>query len=62
VLYLMAVNMMAFFLVAILSSFLAEQLRRKEEELKKADHRLPRAGAPLQAHRSECGELADHGR
>jgi two-component system sensor histidine kinase PilS (NtrC family) len=35
VLYLMAVNMMAFFLVAILSSFLAEQLRRKEEELKK---------------------------
>ena len=35
VLYLMAVNMMAFFLVAVLSSFLAEQLRRKEEELKK---------------------------
>ena len=35
VLYLMTVNMMAFFLVAILSSFLAEQLRRKEEELKK---------------------------
>jgi two-component system sensor histidine kinase PilS (NtrC family) len=35
VLYLMAVNMMAFYLVAILSSYLAEQLRRKEEEIKK---------------------------
>ncbi len=35
VLYLMAVNMVAFYLVAILSSYLAEQLRRKEEELKK---------------------------
>jgi len=35
VLYLITVNMIAFFLVAILSSYLAEQVRRKEEELKK---------------------------
>jgi len=35
VLYLMTVNMTAFYLVAILSSYLAEQVRRKEEELKK---------------------------
>jgi two-component system sensor histidine kinase PilS (NtrC family) len=35
VLYLILVNMMAFYLVAILSSYLAEQIRRKEEELKK---------------------------
>ncbi len=35
VLYLIAVNMMAFYLVAILSSYLAEQIRRKEEELNK---------------------------
>jgi two-component system, NtrC family, sensor histidine kinase PilS len=35
VLYLISVNLMAFYLVAILSSYLAEQLRRKEEELKK---------------------------
>jgi two-component system sensor histidine kinase PilS (NtrC family) len=34
VLYLIAVNMMGFYLVAILSSYLAEQIRRKEEELK----------------------------
>ncbi len=32
--YLMAVNMVAFYLVAILSAYLAEQVRRKEEELK----------------------------
>jgi two-component system sensor histidine kinase PilS (NtrC family) len=35
VLYLISVNMVAFYLVAILSSYLAEQVRRKEEELKK---------------------------
>lgn len=35
VLYLISVNIMAFYLVAILSSYLAEQVRRKEEELKK---------------------------
>jgi two-component system sensor histidine kinase PilS (NtrC family) len=35
VLYLITVNMITFFLVAILSSYLAEQVRRKEEELKK---------------------------
>ena len=35
VLYLITVNMIAFYLVAILSSYLAEQVRRKEEELKK---------------------------
>jgi two-component system sensor histidine kinase PilS (NtrC family) len=35
VLYLIAVNMMAFYLVAILSSYLAEQVRSKEEELKR---------------------------
>ena len=35
VLYLITVNMIAFFLVAILSSYLAEQVRRQEEELKK---------------------------
>lgn len=35
VLYLIAVNMVAFYLVAILSSYLSEQVRRKEEELKK---------------------------
>ncbi len=35
VLYLIAVNIVAFYLVAILSSYLAEQVRRKEEELKK---------------------------
>jgi two-component system sensor histidine kinase PilS (NtrC family) len=35
VLYLITVNMIAFFLVAILSSYLADQVRRKEEELKK---------------------------
>ncbi len=35
VLYLILVNMVAFYLVAILSSYLAEQVRRKEEELKK---------------------------
>jgi len=35
VLYLIMVNMVAFYLVAILSSYLAEQVRRKEEELKK---------------------------
>ncbi len=35
VLYLVAVNIVAFYLVAILSSYLAEQIRRKEEELKK---------------------------
>ena len=32
--YLMAVNMVAFYLVAILSAYLAEQVRRKEEELR----------------------------
>ena len=35
VLYLITVNIIAFYLVAILSSYLAEQVRRKEEELKK---------------------------
>jgi two-component system sensor histidine kinase PilS (NtrC family) len=35
VLYLVTVNMIAFYLVAFLSSYLAEQVRRKEEELKK---------------------------
>jgi two-component system sensor histidine kinase PilS (NtrC family) len=35
VLYLVAVNLVAFYLVSILSSYLAEQVRRKEEELKK---------------------------
>ena len=35
VLYLVTVNLIAFYLVAILSSYLAEQIRRKEEELKK---------------------------
>jgi two-component system, NtrC family, sensor histidine kinase PilS len=35
VLYLITVNMVAFYLVAILSSYLAEQVRSKEEELKK---------------------------
>jgi len=35
VLYLIMVNMVAFYLVAILSSYLSEQVRRKEEELKK---------------------------
>jgi two-component system sensor histidine kinase PilS (NtrC family) len=35
VLYLILVNMVAFYLVAVLSSYLAEQVRRKEEELKK---------------------------
>jgi len=35
VLYLIAVNMVAFYLVAILSSYLAEQVQRKEEELEK---------------------------
>ena len=35
VLYLIAVNMVAFYLVAVLSSYLSEQVRRKEEELKK---------------------------
>lgn len=34
VFYLIAVNMVAFYLVAILSAYLAEQVRRKEEELK----------------------------
>lgn len=32
-LYLIAVNMVAFYLVALLSAFLAEQVRQKEEEL-----------------------------
>jgi two-component system sensor histidine kinase PilS (NtrC family) len=35
VLYLVTVNIIAFYLVAFLSSYLAEQVRRKEEELKK---------------------------
>ena len=35
VLYLITVNMVAFYLVAILSSYLAEQVRSKEEELKR---------------------------
>lgn len=35
VFYLIAVNMAAFYLVALLSSYLAEQVRRKDEELKK---------------------------
>ena len=35
VLYLITVNMIAFYLVAILSSYLAEQVRRKDEEIKK---------------------------
>lgn len=35
VLYLLAVNMVAFYLVAILSAYLSEQVRQKEEELKK---------------------------
>jgi two-component system sensor histidine kinase PilS (NtrC family) len=35
VLYLISVNMVAFYLVAILSSYLAEQVRSKEEELKR---------------------------
>jgi two-component system sensor histidine kinase PilS (NtrC family) len=34
VFYLLAMNMLAFYLVALLSAYLAEQLRRKEEELK----------------------------
>ncbi len=34
VLYLIAVNMTAFYLVAFLSAYLSEQVRRKEEELK----------------------------
>ena len=34
VFYLIAVNMVAFYLVAILSAYLAEQVRRKEEELR----------------------------
>ncbi|NWF57253.1 MAG: PAS domain S-box protein [Syntrophaceae bacterium] len=35
VLYLVTVNIIAFYLVAFLSSYLAEQVRRKEEEIKK---------------------------
>ena len=35
VLYLISVNMVAFYLVAVLSSYLAEQVRSKEEELKR---------------------------
>jgi two-component system sensor histidine kinase PilS (NtrC family) len=35
VFYLLAVNMVAFYLVAILSAYLSEQVRQKEEELKK---------------------------
>jgi len=35
VLYLVAINIVAFYLVAILSSYLAEQIQSKEEELKK---------------------------
>jgi two-component system sensor histidine kinase PilS (NtrC family) len=35
VLYLITVNMVAFYLVAILSSYLAEQVRSKDEELKR---------------------------
>jgi len=34
VFYLIAVNMVAFYLVAILSAYLSEQVRRKEEELR----------------------------
>lgn len=34
VFYLLAMNMLAFYLMALLSAYLAEQLRRKEEELK----------------------------
>ena len=34
VFYLMAVNIIAFYLVAILSAYLSEQVRRKEEELR----------------------------
>ncbi|MGD0623925.1 MAG: ATP-binding protein [Thermodesulfobacteriota bacterium] len=35
VFYLLAVNMVAFYLVAILSAYLSEQVRQKDEELKK---------------------------
>ena len=35
VFYLVAMNMMAFYLVAILSAYLSEQVRQKDEELKK---------------------------
>jgi len=35
VFYLVAMNMVAFYLVAILSAYLSEQLRQKDEELKK---------------------------
>ena len=35
VFYLLAVNMVAFYLVAILSAYLSEQVREKDEELKK---------------------------
>jgi len=35
VFYLIAMNMVAFYLVAILSAYLSEQVRQKEEELKK---------------------------
>ncbi len=35
VFYLISINLVAFYLVAILSAYLSEQVRRKEEELKK---------------------------
>ena len=40
VFYLVAMNMVAFYLVAILSAYLSEQLRQKDEELKKTAGRL----------------------